>query len=61
MAAKVKTTPKRQTPDSEGRETPLLDLSDAAVKELIHRAKRRGYVTHDQVNALLASGEANSE
>jgi RNA polymerase primary sigma factor len=61
MAAKVKMTPKRQTPDSEGRETPLLDLSDAAVKELIHRAKKRGYVTHDQVNALLASGEVNSE
>jgi RNA polymerase primary sigma factor len=61
MAAKVKTTPKRQTPDSEGRETPLLDLSDAAVKELIHRAKRRGYVTHDQINALLASEEVNSE
>jgi len=38
----------------EGYETPpdrpLLDLSDAAVKELIRTAKKRGYVTHDQIN-----------
>ncbi len=61
MAAKIKMTPKRETPDGEGRETPLLDLSDAAVKELIRHAKRRGYVTHDQINALLASEEVNSE
>src|ERR1700689_906075 len=59
MAAKIKMTPKRETP--EDRETPLLDVSGAAVKELIHRAKRRGYVTHDQINSLLASEEINSE
>jgi RNA polymerase primary sigma factor len=38
-----------------------LDLSDAAVKELIRSAKKRGYVTHDQINALLSSEEAKSE
>ena len=49
----------------EGPETspdgPLLDLSDAAVKALIRAALRRGYVTHDQINALLASDEVSSE
>ena len=40
---------------------PLLDLSDAAVNALIRTAKKRGYVTHDQINALLASEEVNSE
>ena len=40
---------------------PLLDLSDAAVKELIRSAKKHGYVTHDQINALLSSEEVNSE
>src|SRR5215470_6872067 len=40
---------------------PLLDLSDAAVKALIRSAKKRGYVTHDQINALLAADEVNSE
>jgi RNA polymerase primary sigma factor len=38
---------------------PLLDLSDAAVKKLISAAKKRGYVTHEQVK-LLAE-EVNSE
>jgi Sigma-70 factor, region 1.1 len=33
----------------------LLDLSDGAVKALIRGAKERGYVTHDQINALLSS------
>src|SRR5438552_2223414 len=40
---------------------PLLDLSDAAVKKLIRSAKKRGYVTHDQINAVLHSEEVNSE
>jgi len=43
----------------EGPETPLLDLSDAAVKALIRSAKERGYVTHDRINALLSSGSSN--
>ena len=40
---------------------PLLDLSDAAVKKLIRSAKKRGYVTHDQINSVLTSEEVNSE
>jgi RNA polymerase primary sigma factor len=47
--------------EKEGPETPLLDRSDAAVKELIRSAKKRGYITHDQINALLSSDEAKSE
>ena len=31
------------------------------MKELIRSAKKRGYVTHDQINALLSSEEVNSE
>src|SRR5207237_9814146 len=47
--------------ENEGPETPLLDRSDAAVKKLIRSAKKCGYVTHDQINALLSSEEVNSE
>jgi RNA polymerase primary sigma factor len=47
--------------EKEGPETPLLDSSDAAVKELIRSAKKRGYVAHDQINALLSSEEVKSE
>ena len=38
---------------------PLLDLSDASIKKLIGSAKKRGYVTHEQINLL--SKELNSE
>jgi RNA polymerase primary sigma factor len=40
---------------------PLLDSSDAAVKELFRSAKKRGHVTVGQINAVLPSKEANSE
>src|SRR5258708_1449760 len=67
MANKTKVTPQNEeVPEKvEGPETPpdsqLLDLSDAAVKTLIRSAKKRGYVTHDQINSVLPSEEANSE
>src|SRR5450830_720583 len=62
MASKIKVTPqKEEMLEKEGPETPLLDLSDAAVKELIRSAKKRGYVTHDQITALLSSEEVKSE
>src|SRR5229473_3621558 len=70
MASKAKTAQKEkekeETPEKEASETPdtplpLLDLSDAAVKKLIRSAKKRGYVTHDQINSVLPSEEVNSE
>jgi RNA polymerase primary sigma factor len=63
MAGKIpQTEEKLGTEDSETPpDRPLLDLSEAAVKALIRTAKKRGYVTHDQINALLASDEVNSE
>ena len=42
-------------------DSPVLDLSNAAVKKLIRSAKKRGYVTHDQINSVLPSEEVNSE
>ncbi len=45
-----------ETPDG-----PLLDLSDDAVKKMIKAAKKRGYVTVDQLNAVLPSEEVTSE
>jgi RNA polymerase primary sigma factor len=62
MATKIKATPqKEEMLEKERPETPLLDLSDAAVKDLIRSAKKRGYVGHDQINALLSSQEVKSE
>src|SRR2546427_2498908 len=70
MASKAKTAQKEkekeETPEKEASETqdtplPLLDLSDAAVKKLIRSAKKRGYVTHDQINSVLPSEEVDAE
>ena len=70
MASKVKVavkekkeeaTPEKDAPDTPDTPLPLLDLSDAAVRKMIKAAKKRGYVTHDQVNAVLPSEEVTSD
>src|ERR1700751_1628585 len=53
--------PEKEAPESPDTPLPLLDLSNAAVKKLIRNAKKRGYVTHDQINSVLPSEEVNSE
>ncbi len=40
---------------------PLLDLSDAAVKKMIKAAKKRGFVTYAELNAVLPSEEVSSD
>src|SRR5438270_1899455 len=55
---------KDEAPEKETAETPdspLLDLSDAAVRKMIKSAKKRGYVTYEQLNAVMPSEEVNSE
>ncbi len=47
-------------PDA-GQDSPLLDLTDAAVKRMIKMAKARGYVTLDELNAVLPSDEVTSD
>ncbi|MHB2264203.1 RNA polymerase sigma factor RpoD [Aliihoeflea sp. PC F10.4] len=44
-----------------GTDGPLLDLSDDAVKKMIKLAKKRGFVTMDELNAVLPSEEVTSE
>ncbi len=64
MARKVRVTPHKEQPPENAEappDRPLLDPSDAGVKELIRIAKKRGYVTHDQINSVLRSEAANSE
>ncbi len=45
----------------ETTDSPLLDLSDAAVKRMIKLAKKRCHVTYEELNAVLPSEEVNSE
>ena len=51
----------KETPDAPDGPLPLLDLSDAAVKKMIKGAKKRGYVTYEQLNAVMPSDEVTSE
>ena len=46
---------------AEAADSPLLDLTDAAVKRLIKLAKKRGWVTQDELNAVLPSEEISSD
>ncbi|MGC1356046.1 MAG: RNA polymerase sigma factor RpoD [Xanthobacteraceae bacterium] len=62
MSRKIKATPqKEEVREEDVPETPLLDLFDAAVTAVIRSVKKRGYITHDQINTLLSSGEVKSE
>src|SRR6185437_2011876 len=63
IAAKAKgkdETPEKEE-DAADQPLPLLDLSDAAVKKMIKAAKKRGYVTYEQLNAVMPSEEVTSE
>ena len=68
MASKAKATQaKEKEPVAEKEDgapespLPLLDLSDAGVKKMIKAAKKRGYVTIDQINEVMPSGEVSSD
>src|SRR5690242_3453622 len=50
-----------QQADAPEKDSPLLDLSDAAVKRLIKTAKARGFVTLDQLNSVLPSQEVSPD
>ncbi|MCI4663182.1 MAG: RNA polymerase sigma factor RpoD [Neomegalonema sp.] len=59
MAAKdVEETQEQEQSGSEGV---VLDLSQAAVKKMIAKAKARGYITYDELNKALPSDQVSSE
>ena len=53
MASEAKT---KETEDA-----PLIDLNEASIKKLITKAKKRGYVTYDELNEALPQGEMSSD
>lgn len=61
MATKVKENEEAETEREGTQDGPLLDLSDDAVKKMIKAAKKRGYVTMDELNSVLPSEEVTSE
>ncbi|WP_018011200.1 RNA polymerase sigma factor RpoD [Sinorhizobium medicae] len=61
MATKVKENEEADVEREGAPDGPLLDLSDDAVKKMIKAAKKRGYVTMDELNSVLPSEEVTSE
>src|SRR3954452_14098952 len=60
MATKVQESEEAEAPEAPVQQDgPLLDLTDAAVKKMIKVAKKRGFVTYDELNGVLPS-DANS-
>ncbi len=47
--------------DGAGGDAPLIDLNDAQVKKLLAKAKRRGYLTYDELNEALPQDQMSSE
>ena len=50
-----------QVQREETGEQPVLDMNLASVKKMIDEAKKKGYVTYDQLNAVLPEDEYSSE
>jgi RNA polymerase primary sigma factor len=62
MATKIKAADAapvaREEPAGDG---PLMDGLAAAVKKMITRGRERGYVTYDEINAVLPPDQVSSE
>ena len=54
---------KNDTPETEieAGDAPLIDLNDVAIKKLIARAKKRGYITYDELNEALPQDQMTTE
>ncbi|WP_188055033.1 RNA polymerase sigma factor RpoD [Sphingosinithalassobacter sp. CS137] len=46
---------------NEASDAPLIDLNEGSIKKLIARAKKRGYITVDQLNEMLPQDQMSSE
>jgi RNA polymerase primary sigma factor len=57
----AKTNTAEETDQAEGGDAPLIDLNEANIKRLLVRAKKRGYVTYDELNEALPQDQMSSE
>jgi len=62
MAKQAAASETSEAPEKEdAADTPLIDSSVAAIKRMLSRAKERGYVTYDEINAVLPPEQVSSE
>ena len=61
MATKTKEKEEAETERESTPDGPLLDLSDNAVKKMIKAAKKRGFVSMDELNSVLPSDQTDPD
>ncbi|MFN4310362.1 MAG: RNA polymerase sigma factor RpoD [Ferrovibrio sp.] len=62
MAKQAAAPDNAEAPEKEETvDTPLIDASTAAIKRMLAKAKERGYVTYDEINAVLPPEQVSSE
>ena len=61
MATKLQAKDETETSAPEAEAGPLLDLNDQAVRRMIKAAKKRGYVTNDELNDVLPSDQNTAD
>src|SRR5690606_17011096 len=61
MAVKAKATEATVPAATDSPDGPLMDGMAAAVKKMIQRGRERGYVTYDEINAVLPAEQYSSE
>ncbi|WP_066718156.1 RNA polymerase sigma factor RpoD [Sphingomonas pituitosa] len=49
------------TDTTDTSDAPLIDLNEGSIKKLVARAKKRGYITVDQLNEMLPQDQMSSE
>ncbi|MCM8729993.1 RNA polymerase sigma factor RpoD [Hephaestia sp. GCM10023244] len=57
----AKTNTADATETNESSDAPLIDLNDASIKKLFARAKKRGYLTYDELNEALPQDQMSSD
>ncbi len=61
MAAKAEQQQAQQATSDEAVDGALMDVTAAAVKKMIAKAKERGYVSYDEINQVLPPDQVSSE
>ena len=57
----AKTNTAESEEKTESGDAPLIDLNEASIKKLIARAKKRGFITYDELNEALPQDQMSSE
>ena len=47
--------------DQDSGDAPLIDMNDAAIKKMVARAKKRGWITYEELNEALPQDQMSSE